>query len=136
MINWSDNCNYNYYIFLVYNNTLNIPFNNIYDYIFLYTTFITYFFILPLFLWPLKQFNYPFQEYPTPRGIKKNALIKYGVGGLLLFVLIFVIWFPLLLFSLASAVFQANPPVELELVIQFDSYQVSLTSNLVNLILL
>ncbi|KAK2191339.1 hypothetical protein NP493_54g05013 [Ridgeia piscesae] len=63
------------------------------------------------------------KTYPTPRGMKKKAVIKYGIGGLLLFILIFIIWFPLLLFSLASTVFQANPPIECELTIQFGSYE-------------
>ena len=63
-------------------------------------------------------------EYPFPRGTKRQAVVKYGVGGLLLFILIFIIWFPLLLFSLANTVFEANPPVDCIVRIKLGGFQV------------
>lgn len=71
----------------------------------------------------------PFQNFPTPRGQPRKAPTKYGVGGLLLFVLIFIIWFPLLLFSLASAVFMAYPPVDCTVQIRIGGYEVSPASS-------
>ena len=63
-------------------------------------------------------------EYPFPRGTKRQAVVKYGVGGLLLFILIFIIWFPLLLFSLANTVFESNPPVNCMVRIKLGGFQV------------
>ncbi|XP_067651571.1 piezo-type mechanosensitive ion channel component 2-like isoform X3 [Haliotis asinina] len=61
--------------------------------------------------------------YPTPRAMKRKALIKYGVGGLLLLVIIFIIWFPLVLFSFANTVFEQNPPFESTVTITLGGYQ-------------
>ncbi|XP_071091757.1 piezo-type mechanosensitive ion channel component 2-like [Haliotis cracherodii] len=61
--------------------------------------------------------------YPTPRAQKRKALIKYGVGGLLLLVIIFIIWFPLVLFSFANTVFEQNPPFESTVTITLGGYQ-------------
>ncbi|XP_052229514.1 piezo-type mechanosensitive ion channel component 1-like isoform X2 [Dreissena polymorpha] len=63
------------------------------------------------------------KEYPTPRATPKSALIKYGVGGLLLFVVIFIIWFPLVLFSFANTVYQPNPPIECRVSVALAGYQ-------------
>nr|QZA74858.1 piezo [Platynereis dumerilii] len=62
--------------------------------------------------------------YPTQRGQLRKLAIKYGVGGLLLFLLIFIIWFPLLLFSLADTVlYVPNPPVDCTVQIKIGGYQ-------------
>ncbi|XP_053400970.1 piezo-type mechanosensitive ion channel component 2-like isoform X3 [Mercenaria mercenaria] len=63
------------------------------------------------------------KTYPTPRAIPKRALIKYGVGGLLLFIIIFIIWFPLVIFSFANTVYVANPPKECTVSVTLAGYQ-------------
>lgn len=50
------------------------------------------------------------EEYPTPRGSRRSSLTKYGLGGIMLFAIILVIWFPLLLFSLGNTVGQSLLP--------------------------
>ena len=62
--------------------------------------------------------------YPTPSGMKRKAVVKYGVGGLLLFLLIFIIWFPLLLFSLANTIYVSNPPDACTLDVMLGGFQV------------
>ena len=64
------------------------------------------------------------QAFPLERGIKRRAIVKYGLGGLLLFLLIFIIWFPLMLFSLSSTIFVPDPPIDVTLNIKFWGYQV------------
>ena len=44
------------------------------------------------------------QEYPTPRAHNRRAIIKYGLGGFILIALLFIIWFPLVIFSFANTV--------------------------------
>ncbi|WAR12827.1 PIEZ2-like protein [Mya arenaria] len=63
------------------------------------------------------------KNHPTPRAQPKAAVIKYGVGGLLLFVVIFIIWFPLVIFSFANTVYIANPPKECTVSVSIAGYQ-------------
>ena len=63
------------------------------------------------------------RNYPTPRGMKKKALIKYGVGGLLLVIIIFIIWFPLVIFSFANTVFKVNPPTACTVTLSINGFQ-------------
>ncbi|GFO30477.1 piezo-type mechanosensitive ion channel component [Plakobranchus ocellatus] len=63
------------------------------------------------------------KAYPQERSIKKSPVIKYISGGLLLCVIIFIIWFPLVFFSFFNAVFVSNPPVEARLSISIGGYQ-------------
>ena len=65
------------------------------------------------------------QRYVTPRGINQLAYIKYGVGGLLLLMLIFVVWMPLILFSIAQNIYIVNVPVECQLSVQLNGYRVT-----------
>lgn len=69
-----------------------------------------------------------FQNYPTPRSQKKGSLIKYGVGGLLLVLIIFIIWFPLVIFSFANTVYISNPPVGVTASIAIGGFQVGYIS--------
>ncbi|XP_078337037.1 piezo-type mechanosensitive ion channel component 2-like isoform X2 [Crassostrea virginica] len=63
------------------------------------------------------------RNYPTPRSQKKGSLIKYGVGGLLLVLIIFIIWFPLVIFSFANTVYISNPPVGVTASIAIGGFQ-------------
>lgn len=65
------------------------------------------------------------QDYPTPRGVKRRPLIKYGWGGILLFMMILIIWFPLVLFSLANTVGMRSPPVDVTVKLTLGTYPVS-----------
>nr|CAI5853651.1 unnamed protein product [Callosobruchus analis] len=53
-------------------------------------------------------------EFPQPRGEKKNPLPKYLMGGAMLAVIIGIIWFPLVFFSLGNAVGETNVPFKPE----------------------
>ncbi|XP_022685819.1 piezo-type mechanosensitive ion channel component 2-like isoform X3 [Varroa jacobsoni] len=63
------------------------------------------------------------EEYPTPRGAKRSSLIKYGMGGTLLFLIILIIWFPLLLFSLGNTVGHSLPPDECQIQLSIGGYE-------------
>lgn len=63
------------------------------------------------------------EEYPTPRGAKRSSLIKYGMGGTLLFLIILIIWFPLLLFSLGNTVGHSLPPQECHIQLSIGGYE-------------
>lgn len=63
------------------------------------------------------------KNWPTPRGTQVSALVKYGVGGLVLFLLIFVIWFPLLVFSLLTTVYVPYPPTDCTVTVRLGGYQ-------------
>ena len=63
------------------------------------------------------------EEYPTPRGAKRSSLIKYGMGGTLLFLIILIIWFPLLLFSLGNTVGHSLPPQECQIQLSIGGYE-------------
>jgi hypothetical protein len=65
--------------------------------------------------------------YPLQRGLKRRAIIKYGMGGLLLFLLIFIIWFPLLLFSLSNTIFIPDPPIDVTVNMKIWGYQTIFT---------
>ncbi|XP_034951283.1 piezo-type mechanosensitive ion channel component isoform X2 [Chelonus insularis] len=62
-------------------------------------------------------------DFPQPRGVKKAQMSKYMVGGGALFVIIGVIWFPLLLFALGGTVGMANIPSEVSLSIRVGSHE-------------
>lgn len=62
-------------------------------------------------------------KYPTPRGLPRSAVVKYGLGGIILIVLVFIIWFPLLLFSLSGSIFNANPPVVVDVEMKISGYE-------------
>ncbi|XP_066250610.1 piezo-type mechanosensitive ion channel component isoform X3 [Euwallacea similis] len=72
-------------------------------------------------------------EYPQPRGTKKGYLVKYLMGGGLLFGIIGIIWFPLVFFSLGKAVGESNGPYDVTLELRIGPYdpvyQMSAQSN-------
>ncbi|XP_015127425.1 piezo-type mechanosensitive ion channel component isoform X5 [Diachasma alloeum] len=62
-------------------------------------------------------------DFPQPRGVKKQQMSKYMVGGGGLFLIIGLIWFPLLLFALGATVGVSNLPYEASLSIRIGSYE-------------
>nr|XP_034178628.1 piezo-type mechanosensitive ion channel component isoform X2 [Osmia lignaria] len=62
-------------------------------------------------------------DFPQPRGVKKNQMSKYLVGGGALFLMIGLIWFPLLLFALGGTVGVSNLPYDVSMKIRIGSYE-------------
>ncbi|KAG7188826.1 hypothetical protein KM043_008433 [Ampulex compressa] len=62
-------------------------------------------------------------DFPQPRGVKKNQMSKYLVGGGALFLMIGLIWFPLLLFALGSTVGVSNLPYDVSMKIRIGPYE-------------
>ncbi|KAK9296007.1 hypothetical protein QLX08_009854 [Tetragonisca angustula] len=62
-------------------------------------------------------------DFPQPRGVKKQQMSKYLVGGGALFFMIGLIWFPLLLFALGGTVGVSNLPYDVSMRIRIGPYE-------------
>lgn len=65
------------------------------------------------------------QKYPQPRGQRKKKVVKYGMGGLIVLLLICIVWFPLLFMSLIKSVAGVvNRPLDVSVTITLGGFQV------------
>ncbi|XP_058821886.1 piezo-type mechanosensitive ion channel component-like isoform X2 [Topomyia yanbarensis] len=63
------------------------------------------------------------EDLPAPRGQKKGSLVKYLMGGGMMFGIILLIWFPLALFAFSNTVGEPNLPYDVSVTLRIGPYE-------------